>query len=539
MGASLTTGQKIGIAVGVFFIAAIVVSFGVAGGLKLFSQGSTTTTTPTASVAADTTQITKIPYIAPLAVPFTTSDGKTWQKVYDSMLQPTKYFISFNSVTTTLSPSNINKVTNYLYNKNMLPLDNPFKSTIDIPVIGCSADGSRLVLKLDLTKFGGKLPLSQGDNIYVFGINGETNANTVFGSNGTISSARYVYATNKEYPKYILPTDNNVGYIMLSSSNPCTVSYPDNCTPTPKCNLDNANLLFASGTYTSGGTVRFLSDYTSNSGSLISQGPGLMFYLYLGYKGYSFNWPYIPITADQAFKQYSGYYNGYMSWRANLPQTCTQLAPISADNFKSGPVTITGGSGSGMQAYIIITFFLGYGIGFLVVTNDGSGYANNDSVTITQGSNTATTSIQTQGCNQQIPQNLTNLIYLSYTTTPQQLQDLIAYVVSIDPSINTVVLSSNSTMIAPDNYNNPNMTVLFAYTTPDTTGMYVSNYTNISNICICNGQQDQSFAQVFFPNKISQCANQVIFTTSDGSTPYDFVNNATTLSGSACTVTSC
>lgn len=527
----LSTGKKAGIVIAVVSLIAVIVVLGVLGGTGLFSS-STSTSGPTPTPRPVSGEA--------LASSFTTKDGKTWQKVYDSMLTPNKYFISFSSVKTSLSPANTISVTKYLYNNGMLPVDNPFRYSIDVPVIGCSADGSRLVLKLDLTNYGGILPFAQGDNIYIFGVNGETNANTTFASNGSISGSRFVYATNKEYPKYILPTNNNVGYIMLGSSNPCTISYADNCNAAPSCNLDNGNLLFASGTYTTGGTVRFLGNYYSNP-----QGPGTMFYLYMAYKGYKFSWPYAPITPDQAFSQYSGYYNGYMQWYTTLPQTCTQIAPIPSGNFNSGSVDISKGTNTTMKAYVIVITLYGYNICFFIVTDDGSGYSDGDTVTITQGSNTATSTISIgQNCSQQTPMGLTSLIYLSYTTTPQQFKDLIAYVISLDSTINTVALFSGTTVMAPDNYNNPNMYVVFSSTTSDTTSsLSLSNYTenlmNGTNICVCNGIQDQSFVQLFFPNKISQCANQIIFTTNDGSTPFDFVNNADTLSGLPCPVTTC
>lgn len=530
MGASLNRSLNTYQLAGIFiaFIIIIIVLFGVLGGLGFFSTSPSTTPSVPSNETPVSSELGSLAFF----------DNK-WTKVFDSMKNPSKCFIDLKS---SISPANLKKITKYLHNKNMLPIDNPFKNSIDVPVKNCSQEGSRLTLTLDLSSYGGINPFKQGDSVYIFGINGETHANSVIDSiTKEMTGRRYIYATSNEYATKVLPDQ-----IMISDINPCNNSSSINGSD---CNLDRSLPLFSVGRYIDGGTVRFTGDRSSNDGYIPNR-PIFMFYLYLAYKGHTFDWPFSPITIDQAYKQYSSYYNDFMQWYANLPSTCTQpnIIPISSTGLKSGPVTVSGGSGSGLQMYMIDFKMMGHGVGIFIVTNDGFGYLDGENVTVTQDSNSALVKLNTdancKGFGTQI--QMQNNTYLSYTTTKQQLIDLINYVLSLDPDINTIAINSNANSTIPDNYNNPNISISFSKTTPDTESLYSVNYiknslnsTLTSNmpICLCNGKQDQysgRFPNLFFPSKINQCANQIIYTASNTTTPYDFLSNSGTLIGAGC-----
>lgn len=527
-------GWQLGIIVTVFVVVLIII-LAVLGGLGILTSSPSTslitnppvTIPPVTNPPVTNPPVTNPPTPSPnaavgsLASFSPTNNGQTWRKVFDS----SKCFIDFSAVPQ-ISPVNFKKIFKYQVDSGMLPIDNPFKNVIDIPITGCSDDGTRLVLNLDLSFYSGVNPFKQGDSVYIFGIKGETEANSI-----SPVKPRYVYATNKEYPRYV-PLVNQ---IMISDINPCVGN----------CSLDNTMPLFSNGTYTGGGTVRLVGNKGSIEG-FIPQRPMLMYYLYMAYINNPISWPYSPITAVQAYSSYSTYYNGFMQWYANLPQTCTQAGYINATDFVSGPVIVSGGSGTGMEMYVIKFEFMGSFVGFLVVTNDGTGYQNNDTLTISQGSVSSDVSIQIDAnCYPQIQNSLTGPLFLSYATTMQQLKNVVNYAMAIDSNINTMVMTSNNTAVVPDNYNDPNITIQFFKTTPDTT-MTATEYTgsvmNRTNICLCNGKMDQALDQVFiksfFPNKINSCANQIIITSDTITNPFDFITNGESIIGT-CVVDSC
>ncbi len=488
----------------IIVIVIVIIILGALGGSGMFNTQHTDgpTINPTINPTVNPTVNPTIPLspVGTLALFSPTTDGKTWTKVFDSMMLPNKCFLDLSRMYQ-LSPANLKKITKYQIDNNMLPIDNPFKNVIDVPVIDCSSDSTKLILTLDLTKYDGVNPFKQGDELYIFGINGETTANTVIDSTThMITQPRYVYAVLKNQ-------------ITISSENPC--NYQGICTS------DNSFVLFSSGTYTNGGTVRFVGNSTTGTG-YIQQRPQLMFYLYMGYKNYQYKWPFEPITAAQAYSAYSSYYNGFKQWFANIPPTCTQSTYVdnSTAGFVSGSVSISGGSGTGLQMYIISMKITGYELGVLITTNDGTGYKDEDQITVTQGSATTTVTISV-GANCEMQSGIANQLYLSYTTTQQQLKNLLDYAMTLDSNVNTLVFSSNTTYTAPDNYNNPNIVLTFGKTTPDST---FSSYA--TKICSCNGQQDQGSPWIFFPNKISQCADQIIYTSDTFTVPFDFINNA-------------
>jgi hypothetical protein len=461
--------------------------------------------------------------VGSLALFSPTNDGKVWTKVFDSMTLPNKCFLNFNEMEQ-FSPEKLKKILKYQYDNNMLPIDNPFKNIKDVPVIGCSGDETRMILTLDLSKYNGVNPFKQGDALYIYGIDGETNANSKPGEE------RYVFATMKEYPRFI----TSANQIMIASGNPCDYQ--------GTCSLDNSLMLFSSGTYTNGGIVRYVGNAMVDMG-FIPDKPAIMYYLYMAYKNYQFNWPFEPMNASQAYSEYSRHYDGYMQWLVNFPQTCTQVNYIDNSNsgFVSGPVTVSGGSGTGLQIYLISLSL--YEICLPVVTNDGVGYKTDDVLNITQGSINTTVNISSVDGNC-LPQkvSISPPIYLSYQTSQQQLRNLLDYAMSLDSSINTVVFMSNNTYTVPDNYNNPNITLLFGKTSPDSTFTgtnYISSSTSFGSICSCNSRQDQGSSSNFFPNKINQCANQIIYTSNTVTTPYDFINNADAAIGPDCNVPSC
>ncbi len=477
---SMSKKQK-GLIIAACITIILIIILGTLGGIGIFNKSSTNLS-PASSVAPASIIDSLISL---------TNDGKVWTKVFDSMTLSSKCFLDFNN-TAKLSPVDLKKIFKYQIDNNMLPVDNPFKDTIDVPVTNCSSDGTRLILTLDLSKYNDINPFKQGDELYIFGIGGETNANTTINSDTqAIVEPRYVYATMNEYPKYL----TSVNQIMISSKNPC--NYKGECT------LDNSLILFSNGTYTGGGTVRFIGNSTMATG-FIQQRPSFMFYLYMSYNNYPFTWPLAPITVTQVYKLYSGYYNGYVQWLANLPQTCTQPTNSIVD-FVSGSVIVSGGSGTGLQMYTIPMNILGHKLSFFIITNDGTGYTDGDIITVTQGSITANITIYVnKNC---VANSANDTVYLSYTTTQQQIKNLINYVMSIDPSINTISFINN-TGVTSDNYNNPSIIVSFAKTTPDTT-FYSSNYTNI-------------------------LSNQVIYTSDTITIPYDFKNNAAVAIGTSC-----
>lgn len=500
------------------FIIIIVIVLGILSGTGILSDE--TTSQPTVS-PIDVA-------LGSLASFSPTDDSQIWTKVFDSMMS-NKCFLNFNDVPQ-VNVTNLKKIVKYQVDNNMLSVDNPFKNSIDVPVIGCSDDGTRLVLTLDLSVYGEINPFKQGDNVYIFGIKGETEANTEIGSDQKITKPRYVYATNKEF-------SNLQNQIMISDVNPCDYM--------GKCDLDKSLPLFSSGTYTSGGTVRLTGNFET-ADSFISQRPLMMFYLYMAYKNYSFTWPYTPMSVSQIYDLYSSHYNGFIQWYGNLPQTCTQpeFVDNSTNGFVSGSVTVSGGSGTGMKMYIISMNLLGYKIGYLIVTDDGTGYTDEDIITISQDSVSATTKISINAsCSLSSGINLSGPVFLSYKTTLQQLKNLINYAVTIDPEINTIVMYSSSAISVPDNYNNPDISLLFLKTTPDTSNMsgseYSGNLTSMTKVCDCDGMKDQGSLQRFFPLKINKCANQIIFTSNTKKTPFDFINNAAAAIGSSCNVTMC
>ncbi len=459
-----------------------------------------------------------------------TSNGKIWKKVFDSMLTSNKCFINFSSISSMISVATSKKINKYIINNNLLPIDNPFKGIIDVPIVKCSPEGSRLVLTLDLSMYGGINPFKQGYAIYIFGVNGTLNANTKIDSTNKITQPRFVYATNNEYSKYV-----QLNQIMVSQESPC--DYMNNC------GLDKGSPLFSEGTYTNGGIVRIVGTIGGAEG-FIPQRPQLMFYLYTCYKNYKFNWPYTPVTVSEIYNIYSGYYNGYMQWIANLPQTCTQPGVITTpSNLTSGQVTVSGGSGSGLQMYVISANLFGSAFVYPIVTSDGGGYINGETITITQGSVSENIQINTgANCDNQQGFTLNGPIYLSYSITLSQLKNLLSYASENDPSINTIIMYTNNSITVPDNYNNPNITIMFGKTTPDSVGFTGNNYipgifTN-PLICECDSKQDQFSLYNYFPNKINKCANQVIFTSDSATQSFDFINNADIITNS-CSVRMC
>lgn len=537
----LTTNEIIIVASIVLILTAAII-LGVLGGIGMLNNqqntaltttSSTTSTTAATTASATTSTTPSNPAndvnVGSLASFSPTNDGKIWTKVFDSMILPSKCFLSTDAIEQ-ISPVSLKKIIKYQIGNNMFPIDNPFKDIVDVPVTGCSQDGTRLILILDLTLYGGINPFRQGDALYIFGINGETVSNTP----QTGGQQRYVFATMNEYPKYIQTTNQ----IMIGSGNPCDSQ--------GTCTLDNSLILFSSGTYTNGGTVRLVGNAKTGPG-IILQKPQSMFYFYMAYINNQFAWPFAPITAAQAYNLYNDYFDGYKQWLLNYPLTCTQATYIdnSTAGFVSGPVSVTGGSGSGLQMYIISLNVQVFSIGFLVATNDGIGYKDNDVINITQGSAKSTANISSVNgsCQSQAGSGINGPngpVYLSYSVTQPQFNSILNYALSIDPTINTIIISSNTSTTFPDNYNNPNMVITFGKTTPDST-FHGSEYIDINliPICVCNGPPDSISNFSFFSNKISNCAIQEVYTSNTVTAPYDFISNSSAAIGVNCNVQGC
>jgi len=359
------------------------------------------------------------------------------------MITQDKCFYDFSTAQTFLASAYYFKIQQYLITNGLLPVDDPITNTLETSILAATGFNVHITLTLDLTKFNGYMPFNQGDLIYIYGAVGNLNGVTYTGIENAINTANTVYSV---YPSAPNKTPNQ---ITISSGQVSPA----------------ANLLFGNCIWTSGGSIRIatlntetvvFSAYIRNvvqPTSITSPEYQMM------------TWPRSAITLKQAYNVYSEYYIDYMKWTLMFETTsCNSISISGGTNYTSGLATVSGGSGIGMQLQLTVNTFGSTTLIIANITNMGTGYNNGDYLTILQSGsqNDAIGLLSTINCNKQSSSQA--FITLSSSITSANLLSIINLAVSSDPTINTIVIETNSTIKNPENYTSPNIRIAFLTT---------------------------------------------------------------------------
>jgi hypothetical protein len=474
------------------------------------------TTTASTQATTDPPETSTASASAPAtSAPATSAPESQWTNVFDSMKTTDKcifYLDISDQITKTLSVSNTQKILEYMFDQGLMPVDNPFFNNIETNVIGCSGYGSvttegsnPIVLTLNLNPFNNTNPFKQGDKLYIYGVNGNTSANST-------SKQIVVMETIDQNSKLL--------------KNQIKLAFSDNCSGFMSNYFTCSEPIYGNGDYTGGGIVRIVPNI-----SISNYFTRLMYFsLYLKTinSKIDFNWPYIPMPITDIYQIYKDNYVNYMNWMKTFGTTCISFTPImgtSIDGYETGPAIA---EINGMD-YNIVLQLLDFGgtILGIINTNDSkfSKFTSGEKAIIKQNDhNSLITDIDSVlNCEQRLFANYGSSIDtflspkripLSSSLTQNHLDNIINYVLSLDSSINTVILESGYNLAPQDNYDNSSIYISFINSTPSSMFSTKDIDSNLNKICFCNGTKDVS--QIFFPNKNIGCINQIIYSKKNG-----------------------
>ena len=382
------------------------ISTGVSGSPTFAPTGSPTS----GPTSAPTSGLPSFPPVAVGAEAVFSPDtsGNHWIEVFDSMKGNSKCIFDASNYNTTevLSPVNYAKLEKYIIENGLRPMDDPFQDVTDYTITNCSGVNVPITLTLDLSRYNGVNPFKPGDPIYIYGVKGNTAANSPGITDiASLGMGLYIFST-KTINSKLLPNQ-----VVISNGYPCNFD-GTNCTSPDSLNPP-VKPVFGTGNYTGGGIIRKYSLANYASGSL----DNFSFYTTTLNPPVQFIWPMQPITISDARAFYQNHYSNYLQWLVKiLPINCITIpivfGPGSSFNgsgeqdltkYVSGPATASGGSGSGLKLDITKISLYGHDIMLTIVTNEGSGYQNGDTINIIQGSasNVAITLDTVTNCSKQ------------------------------------------------------------------------------------------------------------------------------------------